>query len=92
MGHKAKESHSRETRSCFNWSEGHLASVCREGPQKGAGGLAGMSSNHYSANVFSFGAFTNGICDYEAFEMLNDSEAVRLIDGNMQFFSSVCGE
>ena len=74
MGHKAKECRSRETRSCYNCGQkGHLASACQKGPQKGTSGGAGQSSNHSSANLFSFGAFTDDRCHDGALELLIDS-------------------
>ena len=65
MGHRAKDCHSRETRGCFNCGQkGHLASSCKKGQQRSSSGGcgSGQSSNHSSADFFSFdmGNFDSG--------------------------------
>ena len=76
MGHRAKDCHSRYTRTCFNCGQkGHLASSCRKGQQKSSSGGcgSGQSSNHSSADFFSFGAFRAGCYDKGSIELLIDS-------------------
>ena len=76
MGHRAKDCHSRETRTCFNCGQkGHLASPCRKGQQRSSSGGCGsvQSSNYSSADFISFGAFRAGCYDKGSIELPIDS-------------------
>ena len=91
MGHRAKDLHSRVTRTCFNCGQkGHLTSSCRKGQQKSSSGgcASGQSSNHSSAD-FSFGAFRAGRYDKESIELLIDSGCNCFMIKNKELFSDL---
>ena len=92
MGHRAEDCHSRETRTCFNCGQkGHLASSCRKGQQKSSSGGYGsaQSSNHSSADFFSFGDFRAGCYDKGSIELLIDSGCNDFMIKNKELFSDL---
>ena len=89
MGHRAKDCHSRETRTCFNGGQkGHLASSCRKGQQRSSSGGCGSGqfSNHSSADFFSFGVFRAGCYDKGSIELLIDSGCNGFMIKNKELF------
>ena len=94
MGHRAKDCHSRETRTCFNCGQKrHLALSCRKGQQKSSSGGcgSGQSSNHSSADFFSFGAFRAGCYDKGSIELLIDSGCNSFMIKDEELFSHLDG-
>ena len=92
MGHRAKDCHSREMRTCFNCGQkGHLASSCRKEQQKSSSGgcASGQSTNHPSADFFSFGTFRSGCYDKGSIELLIDSGCNGFIIKNKELFSDL---
>ena len=91
MGHRAKHCHSREMRACFNCGQkGHLASSCRKGEQRSSSGGcgSGQSSNHSSADFFSFGSLRAG-CYKGSIELLIDSGCNGFMIKNKELFSDL---
>ena len=92
MGHRAKDCHSPETRTCFNCGQkGHLASSCRKGQQRSSSGGCGsvQSSNHSSAEFFSFGDLWAGCYDKGRVELLIDSDCNGFMLKNKKLFSDL---
>ena len=92
MGHRAKDCHSRDTRTCFNCAQkGNLASSCRRGQQRSSSGECGsvQSSNHSSADFFSFGDFRAGCYDKGSIELLIDSGCNGFMIKNKELFSDL---
>ena len=88
-GHRAKDSHSRETRTCFKRGQkGHLASSCRNGGQRSSiGGCgSGQSSNR---DIFNFGAFRACCYDMGSIELLFDSGCNGFKIKNKELFSDL---
>ena len=89
MGHRAKDCHSRETRTCFNCChKGHLSSTCRKGQQRSSSGEggSGQSSSHSSVEFFSFGAFRDGCYDKGSIELLIYSGCNNFMIKNKEHF------
>ena len=91
MRQRAKDCHSRETRTCFNCvQKGHLAPSCRMGQLRSSSGGCGSghSSNH-SSNFFSFGAFRAGCYDKGTTELSFDSGCNGFNIKNKELFSDL---
>ena len=92
MGHRSKDFHGRETTTCFNSRQiRHMASSYRKTEQRSAsaGCASGQSSNHSSADFFSFGAFGAGCYDNVSIELLNDSICNGFMIKNDKLFSDL---
>ena len=92
MGHRAKDCHSRETRTCLNCVQKlHLASSYRKGQQRtSSGGCdSGQSSNLSSADFFSFGTFRADFYDKWSIRLLFHSGCDGFMIKNKKFFSGL---